>query len=748
MSPQKKRLSSIFIVIRQRHGRKRILRRSVPAVVADSVRCMLLRPSPRPTPAPPSRGRACRATARAQPAARGADAAVLCLFRLVLRLHDHDALAAALRDASARRSTVACAFLWTPQDEATCTGAASRLWLHATLSSLSSSLKTRHATPLLFLDTDASLRSLLIELKCVSVHASSRHGLADARADAALASSLRRCGVDVTFHEGQLLHPPGAVHIDPTIWHGGHFGTLSPLLGAVNRLGPVPPPLPPPKVGAPFWTGGEGGASANFASFPGCCVTLDALGLARMPRRADGSVVDWGAAVLGAWGGDGCAGEDRGLASLTAFASPDGLRRYEASRHTADGAAVSRLSPFIRWGVLSPRRVVAAAAAAGGAASSRTFAHRLAWRDLAHWQHSLFGEALANTGTVRGYAPEWVAGATRDSRLAAWKSGATGYPLVDAAMRQLRATGWMPQSSRMAAAAFLVRCLRVDWRHGAAAFDEMLLDADAAINAMMWANAACVGLDPWSFSPSPLSRHSDPTGASIAAYLPELASLPPGSARHAPWAAPPQLLASCGVVLGQTYPHRIISDPSAAEEAFFESLRTARAASLTACVDDGGYDVVVVPSGGHGKRDMNGNGNGDGSGGDGTKGGVRVRLFTHPEVRRARGGEGKAGRAREELPPPAPPHDAGAAAPAPLRSKAAPQPRRRPESGSGGAATGSAKTGDGAAVRKPRPPRRVRLADAPVVRAGNRDRSRSVLQRYRGAPVDRVEEEEEALSLR
>jgi deoxyribodipyrimidine photolyase len=171
------------------------------------------------------------------------------------------------------------------------------------------------------------------------------------------------------------------------------------------------------------------------------------------------------------------------------------LSHYEATRQRADGGGVSKLSPYLHFGQLSVRSVAAALATAGGARVSKTFAHRLAWRDLAYWQlHHFPAITHAPLRAAQLARQPWAPPPLAASHLAAWQAGATGYPLVDAGMRELRATGWMQQSVRMVAASFLVRTLHVPWTEGLAWFHDNLVDADMAINSMMWANCggACM----------------------------------------------------------------------------------------------------------------------------------------------------------------------------------------------------------------------------------------------------------------
>ncbi|KAK9843470.1 hypothetical protein WJX81_004296 [Elliptochloris bilobata] len=412
--------------------------------------------------------------------------------------------------------------------------------------------------------------------------------------DARVAAGLEAGGLAVRSFNTLMLHEPGAVRLDMSRYNG-HFGTLMPFVRACDRLPAPPKPLPVP-LRVPVAASAPEGLS------------LDELGLAPMPLRADGTAVDWAAGIRGAWD----ISEAGALRQMDVFLDA-GFPRYEAARQFADARAVSRLSPYLHFGQLSARVLAAESRRRGGPAVSKTFSRRLAWRDLASWQ-LLHWPRMPAKPIRSPYARQ----AWRDEpgELRAWQRGRTGFPLVDAGMRELWATGWMQQSVRMVCAAFLVEYLSLHWVHGCRWFHYTLVDADLAINSMMWQNAGKSGLDQWNFTLLPTSSSQDPDGAYVARWVPELAQLP-RKWIHSPWAAPAETLAAAGVELGGTYPHRLTkADLKALRQANAEAINAARR-TAPHLVDRNGYDMIEIPKGATAGED-----------------GKIMRIFTKPEYRK------------------------------------------------------------------------------------------------------------------
>jgi len=262
-------------------------------------------------------------------------------------------------------------------------------------------------------------------------------------------------------------------------------------------------------------------------------------------------------------------GEDGADARLSAWL--DHVDGYDERRdQPGDDDGTSHLSADLHFGTLSPRHVVDVVGSSTPARAA--FVRQLAWRD---WYASLFLERPTLARSAMASELDAVTWRNDAGDIDAWIGGTTGYPIVDAGMRQLAATGWMHGRVRMIAASFLVKDLLVDWRIGEAHFRAQLLDGDVAQNAGNWQWVAGTGPDAAPYfrvlNPVTQSRRFDPDGEYIARWVPELADLPPAD-RHAPWELGPLELAAAGVVLGEgsdgaTYPAPIVEHASARERA-------------------------------------------------------------------------------------------------------------------------------------------------------------------------------------
>ncbi|MFF5499306.1 cryptochrome/photolyase family protein [Streptomyces aquilus] len=226
-------------------------------------------------------------------------------------------------------------------------------------------------------------------------------------------------------------------------------------------------------------------------------------------------------------------GEAAGRARLTSWLR-DGVDAYEDRHDDLAGDATSRFSPHLHFGTLSPVELAHRAREVGGP-GAEAFVRQLAWRDF-HRQ-VLAARPAAALADYRTKHDRWRSGRTAGEDVEAWKEGRTGYPVVDAAMRQLRHEGWMHNRGRLLTASFLTKTLYVDWREGARYFLELLVDGDIANNQLNWQWMAGTGTDSRPnrvLNPVTQAKRYDPDGAYVRRWVPELADLDAPSV-HEPW---------------------------------------------------------------------------------------------------------------------------------------------------------------------------------------------------------------------
>jgi len=247
---------------------------------------------------------------------------------------------------------------------------------------------------------------------------------------------------------------------------------------------------------------------------------------------------------------------------------------YGRSRNYMASDGTSRLSPYLRFGLISPRQVAAAVGRGGRAAEHprragdrETFVNELLWRDF--YGYVLHHQPESAWEHMR---PEFARFEFEDDPdgLAAWRKGRTGHPLVDAGMRQLTGEGWVHNRARMVVASFLTKHLLIDWREGARFFLQHLVDGDLPSNNGGWQWVAGTGTDAALFyrifNPVTQAEKFDPDGDYIRRWVPELSTLDP-PAIFAPWRATPADLEKAGVRLGTDYPHPIVDHIAARNRA-------------------------------------------------------------------------------------------------------------------------------------------------------------------------------------
>jgi deoxyribodipyrimidine photo-lyase len=372
-----------------------------------------------------------------------------------------------------------------------------------------------------------ALPALVSETGASAVYANAEIGPYPQRRDAEAASAVEAAGSRLRLFEDTLLVAPGAVATES----GAPYTVFTPFSKkwlAADRGGPVPPP-----------------ARLDTPALPGI-----ALSAVRAWR-------DLGPDPLAPAGG-----ETSALALLRAF-SEGGAFRYARHRDRPDVQGTSRLSPHLHFGTISPRTVEAAVEGTLPAGSEqgenvRKFLLELAWRDFYH--HVLFHFPRVAQRSFRPAfdALNWKSDA---ESVEAWRRGRTGYPFVDAGMRELAATHWMHNRSRMVAASFLTKDLHAHWSVGEKWFEHELADADLANNNGGWQWAAGSGTDaaPYFriFHPVLQARRFDPAGDYIRRFVPELARVPT-SRIHEPWTMTASEQEEAGCRIGRDYPAPIV----------------------------------------------------------------------------------------------------------------------------------------------------------------------------------------------
>jgi len=409
-------------------------------------------------------------------------------FRQDLRLTDQ----AAVRAAAAAGPVLAVFVL--DEESVRPMGGASRWWLHHSLRRLNDALGGRL---LLLRGRSDKILNGLMESSC----AAAIHALHQPEPGW---DGVERRIPRLRLHHGSSLIPPGLLQTQA----GTGFRVFTPYWRAHCAFGAPPLPLPAP-------------ALHHFAPLP-AGDALESWGL--LPTRPDwaGGFADWQPGEAGA-------------ASLLGDFLPR-LGDYPTARDYPSVSGTSRLSPHLHFGEISPATLWHAAQPHGG-----DWTRQLVWRDFAHECIRIFPDSATRPHRPAFDAMPWtdVAQAAGMALLTAWQRGRTGYPLVDAGMRQLSASGWMHNRVRMVAASFLSKHLMIDWREGERWFWDRLVDADLANNAMGWQWVMGSGVDsaPWYriFAPLTQSRKFD-AAAYVRRWVPELADLP-DSAIHGPFPA-------------------------------------------------------------------------------------------------------------------------------------------------------------------------------------------------------------------
>lgn len=471
----------------------------------------------------------------------------LVWFRQDLRLTDNPALV----DAVEHGGAVIPVFIldddtvgrWRP-------GAAAKWWLHHSLEALTAALAQRGTRLILRRGpAAATLKALLAETGATAVVWNRVYEPDSIARDTAVKQQLLADGHTVSSHNGSLVREPWTLRTQS----GGPFRVYTPFWKRYwADRGEIGPPLPTPShLPAPDdWPASD--VLADWSLTP--------------------TAYDWSAGLRAAW----TPGEAGATIRLADFLDRT-VAAYDHGRDRPGANGTSRLSPHLHWGEISPRQVWAAVtdrlaqgALDGHEGAVETFLKEIVWREFSYNLLYHFPKLPDDPLDGRFAQFPWDQPANdaggASPTLRAWQRGKTGYPIVDAGMRQLWHIGWMHNRVRMIVASFLIKHLLIPWQVGEAWFWDTLVDADLASNAASWQWVAGCGADaaPYFriFNPILQGEKFDPDGDYVRTWVPEIARLP-NKYLHKPWEAPALAQTDAGVRLGVSYPHPIIDHKAA-----------------------------------------------------------------------------------------------------------------------------------------------------------------------------------------
>ncbi|MBS2010805.1 MAG: deoxyribodipyrimidine photo-lyase [Cyanobacteria bacterium SZAS TMP-1] len=497
-------------------------------------------------------------------------------FRQDLRLADQPALYRALEDCSNGGGHVLPVFIWAPAEEAPwAPGAASRVWLHFSLTRLAADIKALGSQLLIF-DCSTKGSSLeVIEGLCAvtgagSVYWNRRYEPVVIERDKKIKTALKEKGLTVHTFNGSLLLEPWELATQ----EGKPYQVFTPFWRACQlKLQTTQlqhrPLEAPGKMSFPAELTQKLAQQKSGYMQP---TTVDALGL--LP------VIKWDKGIRESWQ----PGEKGASEQLEKFMR-SALRQYKEGRDRPELEGVSRMSQHLHFGEISPQIIwdrvqkhARSVAANGAGAGAEAYLRELGWREFSH--HLLYHFPQTPTNPLRQQFENFPwSKDNRDQEMTAWTRGLTGYPIVDAGMRELWHTGIMHNRVRMIVASFLVKDLLIPWQEGARWFWDTLVDADLAQNTLGWQWTAGCGADaaPYFriFNPILQGEKFDPDGNYVRRWVPELAQVK-SKWIHKPWLAPEADLRAAGVKLGDNYPAPMVDHSYARDRALtaFKQLKT------------------------------------------------------------------------------------------------------------------------------------------------------------------------------
>ena len=466
---------------------------------------------------------------------------ILVWFRRDLRLSDNPALRAA------KHAQIIPIYIHAPQEDgAWQAGGASRWWLHHSLTALATQLKASGSRLIIRMgDSLPVLQQLLVDTGAEAVYLNRLYEPASLARDSKILHALSHQGIHCQSFASALLFEPWQVQTKT----GGAYKVFTPFSRTCQQLG-LPTDI-----------------SAAVRTLPAVATRLRSLAIDELQLLP---TIKWDKKFYAHWQ----PGEATAQKQLHAFIKHR-LSDYANGRDYPARATTSMLSPRLHFGEISPRQIVYAieharqhAKAAGFNTQAQDFLRELLWREFTHHILYHFPQTTHKPLNPRFAKFPWQ---SRHSKLLrAWQSGQTGFPLVDAGMRELWTTGTMHNRVRMIAGSLLCKNLGYHWLTGAKWFWDTLVDADLAQNSFNWQWVAGCGADaaPYFriFNPITQSEKFDPEGIYIRRWVPELSRLP-NKFIHAPWQAPAEILQVAGVKIGKSYPSPICDLKRTREEA-------------------------------------------------------------------------------------------------------------------------------------------------------------------------------------
>tara|TARA_B100001113_G_scaffold353210_1_gene356739 strand:+ start:1356 stop:2762 length:1407 start_codon:yes stop_codon:yes gene_type:complete len=460
----------------------------------------------------------------------------LYIFTNDLRLDDNLAL-----EKASMADSILAIFIYDTHFGEKPLGAASRLWLHYSLKDL----KNQCPELSVYRGNWEETALLLVQKFSIShVFMNHHFTLTESKIIDSLKKSLQKKGCQLsTMNNSLLWEPHHVLKAD-----GTPYRVFTPFYRK-GCLFATEPSRPIDKFHASYMTDST-------------AISIDELGL--LPRHS------WGNKVLQHWDISTAGGEK----TLNIFLDK-GIKSYKEGRNQPALDSVSRLSPYIHFGNISIRKIWHAAKKKGNDKNIDHFLSELGWREFSYSLLHHFPKMTTENLQEKFNQFPWE---FNKKYYTAWKRGLTGYPLVDAGMRELWETGYMHNRIRMVVGSFLVKNLLIDWRYGEKWFWDCLVDADIASNTASWQWIAGCGADaaPYFrvFNPVTQGHKFDPDGDYTLRYLPELAKLPK-KYLFSPWEAPLPILEVAGVTLGETYPFPIVDLKLSRENALaaFASLK-------------------------------------------------------------------------------------------------------------------------------------------------------------------------------